>query len=152
MAKKKDFSADLHLRIVTAQKEGKGYKAFSKQFIVPVATVQSIIKKYKTFNTLNNLGGRGRKSKVSTCMARKVWREPSKNQRITIKALQNSLSESGTTISRKTLLRMLHKGGFRGCRRRKTPLLKQACTSPPHLCKITLIERSKFLVVSFMVR
>ena len=52
MGKKKELNAGLRLNIVTARKEGKGYKAISKQFIVPVATVQSINKKYKKFYTI----------------------------------------------------------------------------------------------------
>ena len=38
--------------ICHAHKEGKGYKAVSKQFRVPVATKQSIIRKYKQFHTV----------------------------------------------------------------------------------------------------
>ena len=52
MAKKKEVSEDLRLCIVNAHKEGKGYKAISKQFRVPVATIQSIIRKYKEFHTV----------------------------------------------------------------------------------------------------
>ncbi len=55
MAKKKELSEDLRLRIATAHHEGKGYKAFYKQFIVPIATVQSNIKKYKKFHTVKTL-------------------------------------------------------------------------------------------------
>ena len=46
MAKKKELSEDLHVRrrLVRAHSEGKGYKAISKQYGVPVPTVQSIIK------------------------------------------------------------------------------------------------------------
>ena len=124
MAKKKEVSEDLRLCIVNAHKEGKGYKAISKQFRVPVATIQSIIRKYKEFHTVKkNIEGRGRKSKVSPRLARKVWREANNNPRITIKALLNNLGESGTKISRQTLQRTLHKGGLHRRQPRKTPLL-----------------------------
>ena len=95
--------------IVNAHKEGKGYKAISKQFQVPVATIQSIIRKYKEFHTVRNVGGRGRNPKVSPRLARQVWREANNNPRITIKGLLNNLGESGTKISRQTLQRTLHK-------------------------------------------
>ena len=65
MVKKKELSEDLCQRLVSAHSEGKGYKAISKQYDVPVATVQSIINKHKRFNTVKNLSGRGRKRKVS---------------------------------------------------------------------------------------
>ncbi|KAK3570650.1 hypothetical protein QTP86_024562 [Hemibagrus guttatus] len=58
MAMTKELTEDLRLRIVAAHKSGKGYKTISKCFEVPVATVQSIIKKYKTFRTVKNLRGR----------------------------------------------------------------------------------------------
>ena len=61
MAKKKELSEDLRQRVVDAHGQGKGYKAISKQYAVPVATVQSIIRKYKKFNTVKNICGRGRK-------------------------------------------------------------------------------------------
>ena len=44
MAQTKELSEDLRLRIVAAHKSQKGYKAITKCFQVPVATVQSIIK------------------------------------------------------------------------------------------------------------
>ena len=60
MAKKKELSEDLCRSLVYAHSRGKGYKAISKQYDVPVATVQSIINKHKRFNTVKNLSGRGR--------------------------------------------------------------------------------------------
>ena len=72
MTEKKELSEDLRLRIVTAHKGGKGYKTISKQLIVPVATVQSIVKTYKKFNTIKNLGGRSQKPKESPRMVRRV--------------------------------------------------------------------------------
>lgn len=65
MTKHKELSEDLRLRIVNAHKDGKGYKAIFKQFQVPTATVQSIIRKFKAVHTVKNLKGRGRESKVS---------------------------------------------------------------------------------------
>ncbi|KAK3554787.1 hypothetical protein QTP70_033480, partial [Hemibagrus guttatus] len=41
MAKTKELTEDLRLRIVAAHKSGKGYKTISKCFEVPVATVQT---------------------------------------------------------------------------------------------------------------
>ncbi|KAL1266778.1 hypothetical protein QQF64_002453, partial [Cirrhinus molitorella] len=58
MAKTKELTEDLRLRIMAAHKSGTGYKTISKCSEVPVATVQSIIKKYKTFCTVKNLRGR----------------------------------------------------------------------------------------------
>ena len=79
MTKKKELSEDLRQRLVRAHSEGKDYKTISKQYDVPVATVQSIINKHKRFNTVKNLSGRGRKRKVSPNLSRKICREVSNN-------------------------------------------------------------------------
>ncbi|KAK3549311.1 hypothetical protein QTP70_034535, partial [Hemibagrus guttatus] len=81
MAKTKELTEDLRLRIVAAYKSGKGYKTIAKCFEVPVATVQSIIKKYKTFRTVKNLSGRGRKPKVTPVLARRIVREVKKESK-----------------------------------------------------------------------
>lgn len=125
MGKKKELSEDVRQRIVQAHGERKGYKAIAKQYNVPVATIQSIINKYKRFNTVKNLSGRGRKRKVSTKLARKICREVSKDPRTTTKVLQKELHQAGTMVSRSTIERVLHRGGLHGCRPRKTPLLKK---------------------------
>ena len=59
MTKKKELSEDLRQHLVHAHNEGEGYKAISKQYDVPVATVQSLIKKHKKFNAITYLSGRG---------------------------------------------------------------------------------------------
>ena len=123
MAKTKELSEDLRMSIVNAHKDGKGYKAISKLFSVPISTVQCIIKKYKKFNTVKNIGKRGRKPKVSPRLARKVCREALSNPRTTIKTLQDNLGEVGTKVSAQTIRRTLHKEGLHGRRPRKTPLL-----------------------------
>ncbi|KAI3364700.1 hypothetical protein L3Q82_011486, partial [Scortum barcoo] len=91
MAKTKELTEELWLRIVAAHKSGKDYKAISKCFQVPVATVQSIIKKYKTLRTVENLRGRDRKPKVTPVLARRIVREVKKNPRITTKAILENL-------------------------------------------------------------
>ncbi|KAK3573416.1 hypothetical protein QTP86_024633 [Hemibagrus guttatus] len=46
MAKTKELTEDLRLRIVAVHKSGKGYKTISKCFEVPGATVQNLEKAY----------------------------------------------------------------------------------------------------------
>ncbi|KAK3536211.1 hypothetical protein QTP86_000192 [Hemibagrus guttatus] len=124
MAKTKELTEDLRLRIVAAHKSGKGYKTISKCFEVPVATIQSIIKKYKTFRTVKNLRGLGRKPKVTPVLARRIVREVKKNPRITTKAILMNLGSAGGSISRQTVQRTLHTAGFHTRRPRRTPLLQ----------------------------
>ncbi|KAI4872969.1 hypothetical protein NFI96_023649 [Prochilodus magdalenae] len=128
MAKTKELTKDLRLCIVAAHKSGKGYKAISKCFQVPAATVQSIIKKYKKFRTVENLRRCGRKPKVTPVLARRIVREVKKNPRITTKAILVNLDSAGGDISRQTVQRTLHTAGFHGRRPRRTPLLQKRHT------------------------
>ncbi|KAK3519749.1 hypothetical protein QTP70_003897 [Hemibagrus guttatus] len=124
MAKTKELTEDLRLSIVAAHKSGKGYNIISECFEVPLATVQSIIKKYKTFRTVKNLRGRGWKPKVTPVLARRIVREVKKNPRITTKAILMNLGSAGGNISRQTVQQTLHTAGFHGRRPRRTPLLQ----------------------------
>ena len=124
MVKRKELSDDLRSRIVNAHKDGLGYKAISKRFEVHVATVQSIIRKFKTFNKVENLKRPGRKPKVSARQARCLVRAAAVNPRITTKEMLKDLNGQGTKISRQTIQRTLNKAGLNGRRPRKTPLLK----------------------------
>ena len=125
MTKKKELSEDLRQHLVHAHNEGEGYKAISKQYDVPVATVQSLIKKHKKFNAITYLSGRGRKCKVSTKLARKICREVSNHPRTTTKALVENLDQAGVKVSWSTIEQVLHHGGLHGRRPRKTPLLRK---------------------------
>ena len=98
MGKEKDLSEDFGQRVVRAYIEGKGYKAISEQFKVPVTTVDSGVRKYKTFNTVKNLSGRGMKRKESTKLARKTCRDANNNPRITTKALIDALDKAETKV------------------------------------------------------
>ncbi|KAK3563915.1 hypothetical protein QTP86_004853 [Hemibagrus guttatus] len=125
MVKTEELTEDLWLRIVAAHKSGKGYKTISKCFEVPVAkyckVMQSIIKKSKTFRTVKNLRGRGRKPKVTPVLARRILREVKKNPRITTKAILMNLGSAGDDISRQTVQRTLYTAVRRP---RRTPLLQ----------------------------
>ncbi|KAI4877527.1 hypothetical protein NFI96_003613, partial [Prochilodus magdalenae] len=150
MAKTKELTKDMRLCIVAAHKSGKGYKAISKCFQVPVATVQSIIKKYKKFRTVENLRRCGREPKVTPVLARRIVREVKKNPRITTKAILVNLDSAGGDISRQTVQRTLHTAGFHGRRPRRTPLLQKRHTKAACLNLQMLIWTKNLLVFCFM--
>ena len=118
-------SNNFFVHIVNAHKEGKGYRAISKQFQVQESTTQSIIRKNKTFNSLKNIEGCSRKPAVSPCLARKVLRKANNNPQITINALLNNPGNYWTKISWQTLQHIWHMRGLHGGRPRKTLLLKR---------------------------
>ena len=109
----------IQITIVAAHNSGKGYKAISKCFQGPVATVQSIIKKYRTFHTEENLRGCGQKPKVTPVLARSIMREV-----IRIKAILVNLGSAGGNVSRQPVQCTLHTAGFHGRRPRRMPLLQ----------------------------
>lgn len=122
MGKKKELSNDLRTKIVNSHKDGLGYKSISKKFEVPTATVQSIIKKFQSHHTTNNLIGRGRKRKLSARATRNIVRSVNANPTTTTKDILENLESSGIKISRQTLQRTLHENGLKGRRPRRTPL------------------------------
>ena len=118
-----------------------------------MATVQSIIKKYKTFRTVENLRGRGQKPEVTPALVRKIGREVKKNLRITSKAILVNLGSAGVNVTRQTVQRTLHTPGLHKRRPRSTPLLqiRHAKKSPLGLCKCSSEQRRRLLVFCFMV-
>lgn len=112
-------------RIVDAYKAGEGSTKLSQRFQVSRSGVRSIIKKFKESRTVQNKSGRGRKPKISKTLERKLVRDVCKETRTTSKTLVNDLAKSGIVVSNKTVTRVLHRNGLRGCRPRKTPLLQK---------------------------
>ncbi|KAK3569689.1 hypothetical protein QTP86_002620 [Hemibagrus guttatus] len=153
MAKTKELTEDLRLRIVAAYKSGKGYKTIAKCFEVPVATVQSIIKKYKTFRTVKNLSGRGRKPKVTPVLARRIVREVKKESK---DHHQGHPDESGLCWWQHLKADSPTDTAHRWVPRTQT---KEDTTSPDKahksllgLCKCSSGQRRRLLVFCFMVR
>ena len=122
MGKKIELSNDLKTKIVNSHNDRLGYKSISKKFEVPTATVQSIIKKFQSLHTTNNLIGRGRKRKLSTIVTRNIVRSVNANPTTTTKDILENLKSSGIKVSRQTLQITLHENGLKRRRPRKTPL------------------------------
>uniref|UniRef100_A0A9J7XP94 Transposase Tc1-like domain-containing protein n=1 Tax=Cyprinus carpio carpio TaxID=630221 RepID=A0A9J7XP94_CYPCA len=108
-------------------RSGQGYKKISAALKVPKSTVAFIILKWKTFGTTRTLPRAGRPAKLSYRGRRALVREVSKDPRTTAKTLVNDSvkSGSGIDISTKTDTRGSDRNRLRGCRPRKTPLLKK---------------------------
>lgn len=121
----KQKNLDFRKRIFDAYKAGEGCTKSSQHFQVSRSGVRSIIKKLKESHTVQNKSGRGRKRKISKTLERKLVRDVSKHPRTTTKTPVNGLAKSGIVVSNKTVTRALNRNGLRGCRPRKTPLLKR---------------------------
>lgn len=125
MPKSKEISLDLRQKIVDLHHQGEGYTAISKRFMVSRTAVRCIIAKYKETKSVKNKPGRGRKRKISKTLERKIIRDVNKNPRTSAKTIVAELASSGLDVSRKTVVRALHRGGLKGHRPRKTPLLSR---------------------------
>ena len=126
MAKGKQLSSDLKSRIVAKYQAGNSYSKISEQLSVAKSTIQSIIKKYKSLGSTDNLPRSGRPRKINTRMARKIIRQVKYNPMITRNTIKKQLSVEGIIdVSINTVSYVLHNASLIGRRPRRTPLLKK---------------------------
>ncbi len=95
----KELSVDLRENIVETHGQSQGYKSISRDFNVPESTVHNIIKRFTAHDTVANLPGRGRKSKINEKLQRRIVRMVDKKPRLTSKQIQADLQTRGTTVS-----------------------------------------------------
>ena len=125
MGKSKEISQDLRKRIIDLHNEGMGYRKISAQLCIPVASVGTIIRKYKTLNTTLIAPRTGRPRKINDRAARKLVRIVGQRSRTTREELKNDLKTSGIEVSNHTISRALRREGVRSRTPRKTPLLQR---------------------------
>ncbi|CAJ0934893.1 unnamed protein product [Ranitomeya imitator] len=90
--KTKELSEDLRNQIVRKHEQSQGYKSISKDLIVPVSTVRSVIKKFKAHGTVANLPRCGRKRKIDKRFQCKIVQMLDKEPRLTSKQVQAACS------------------------------------------------------------
>jgi transposase len=124
MGKSKEIPKAIKDKIVALHGKGYGYKSISKSLEVPIPSIKSIVRKFQRFGVTESLPRSGRPRKLTTRAAKRIVRRVCDNPRLTAKELQTELEEDGVTVSKQTISRTLHQSGLKGCRPRKTPLLK----------------------------
>ena len=124
MPKVRELSNDLREHVVSHHKSGQGCVAISRMLNIPKTTVCSIIKKFKETGSVMTKARSGRPKKLSPAQVRFAVREVVKKPHTTLKSIQTSLADAGTIVGRTTVQRILHQKGYRGCKPRKTPLLR----------------------------
>lgn len=67
----------------------------------------------------------GRKCKISKTVKMKIIRDVNDNPQISAKMIVSELASSGPDVSRKPVMRALHRGGIRGHHTRKMVLITQ---------------------------
>lgn len=141
MGKAKQLPKDLREKVVQLHKSGSGYKKIAKQLIMPVSTVQTIIKKWKARGTTDIKPRSGRPSKIFPTTARKIVRDVKKTPQLTSREIQQSLKESHVDVSSCTVRRHIRKNGLHGRVARKKPLLRK-CHKEARL-KYATLHRDK---------
>ncbi|KAF2357977.1 Alpha/beta hydrolase fold-1 [Trinorchestia longiramus] len=125
MGKNKDISQDLCERIVELHNQGLGYRKISAQLCVPIASVGTIIRKWKCQNTTLSKPRTGRPRKINDCAAQKLVRTVVQRPQTTREELKDDLKASGIEASKHTISRALRREGLCSCTPRRTPLLQK---------------------------
>ncbi|KAK3517192.1 hypothetical protein QTP70_000837 [Hemibagrus guttatus] len=124
MAKTKELSKDTRNKIVVLHQAGKTESAIGKQLGVKKSTVGAIIRKWKTYKTIDNLPRSGAPHKISPRGVKMITRTVSKNPRTTWGDLVNDLQRAGTKVTKTTISNTLRRQGLKSCSARRVPLLK----------------------------
>lgn len=125
MGKSKDISQDLRQRIVELHQEGLGYRKISAKLCVPISSVGTIIRKWKSRDTTLSMPRTGRPRKITERAVRTIVRTVTHTPRTTCHDLQNDLKASGIKVCHHTISRALSREGLRSRTPRRTPLLKE---------------------------
>lgn len=86
------------------------------------STVQQIVEKFKKHGHVNNLPRSGRPRKLSQRLEKFIVRKVTRDPKMTKQDVIEDLKTMHITVSKATVMRVLHKNGIRGYRPRKTPL------------------------------
>ena len=103
MGKSKDIGQDLRQRIVELHNEGFGYRKISAALSVPISSIGTIIRKWKTHKTTLSMPRTGRPLKITEGATRKFVRTLNQKPRTTLHELQNYLNVSGIEVRSHTI-------------------------------------------------
>ena len=123
--KAKELSKEVRHKAVEKLHSGEGYKKISKSLIIPLSTVKSIIKRWKTYPITQILPRSGRPSKLNSQASRKLVLDVTVNPTMILKDLQGFMSEMGVSVNQSTISQSLHKAGLYEQGARKKTLLKK---------------------------
>uniref|UniRef100_A0AAY5KMK4 Tc1-like transposase DDE domain-containing protein n=1 Tax=Esox lucius TaxID=8010 RepID=A0AAY5KMK4_ESOLU len=115
---------DTRNKIVDLHLAGKTESAIGKQLGVKKSTVGTIIRKWKTYKTTDNLPQSGAPRKISPRGVKIFTRILSKNPRTTHRDLVNDLKRAGTKVTKAIISNTLRPQGLKSCSARRVPLLK----------------------------
>ncbi|CAK9796240.1 Transposable element Tcb1 transposase [Anthophora quadrimaculata] len=124
MGKGKQIESSVKNLIIKHFEEGKSYRNIGKVLNLSCASVQNIIRKYKTYKTVENRPRTGRPKKLSRRDVSLILKEVEKNPKISAPKLAGSIAAvSGKHVHPKTVQRALRDKGYRSRVPRRKPLI-----------------------------
>ena len=133
MTKTKEYSMDLRKRVVHSHQGGEGYNKISKNLNIPKSSVRGIIKRFATEGHVRNKEGRGRNRILSERTKMKMVTYSKNNPRATTKEGFEHIDPE-MDVSRRTVGRILRRGGLKACRPSKNPSFESQYRTSLELC------------------
>lgn len=120
--KKRELTVPERERIINLWKDGLSQRKIGKLVDKSRATVQSVMRKYKTEGIITNKTRQGRPRKLTEREERQILREVTKNPKLSVAQLHADIKEKcRIDVSASTVRRTIHRGGFKGRIARKKP-------------------------------
>ncbi|KAK3534511.1 hypothetical protein QTP86_016580 [Hemibagrus guttatus] len=115
MVRSKELSEAFRKKIVDAYESGKEYKKISKEFVISHSIVQKIIYNWRTFKTTENMTRSGRPSKFTPRADRKMFKDVSKNPKISSWDLQQAFATLYAKVHESTIRKRLCNFNYYEC-------------------------------------
>ncbi|KAI4887086.1 hypothetical protein NFI96_028010, partial [Prochilodus magdalenae] len=119
-----ELSKDTRKKVEDLLQAGKSESTIGKQAGVNKSTVGAIVRKWKTYKTIDNLPRSGAPRKISSRGVKMIMRPVSRNPRTTQRDLMNDLQRAGTKVTKATISNTLRREGLKSYSARRVPLLK----------------------------
>lgn len=115
MANENQLSSDLKNNALLLNSIFASLSRIITQLQVPKSTVQSIIAQFLITGSTASLPRSGLPTKISETTKKKVFREVSRNPRLTRNDMQNLVREFGVEVTTSTFTNMIRSSGLKAC-------------------------------------
>lgn len=120
----KRLSLELRQKVIKFHQKGLGYKKIADKLVIRRTTVQNIVKKFKKFGTVADLGVSGRPRCTTRRIDRQIISKIGKNPRLSASTINKDMNkEHNIHVSNQTIRNRIHQEGFKGRSPRKKPFL-----------------------------
>lgn len=126
MGRKSQLSNHQRSLLIDLKNQGLTYQRISEQTGIPQTTIKNNVKKFKTFGTVSDLMGRGRKRKTTPRIDRAILQSIGKNRKESaVKIAKDLETRLNIKLCPQTIRNRIHEGGYKARVARKKPFLKR---------------------------